>query len=186
MSTARYWSDADTRLPIELWAGRVAEHLAAWLRAHPGVEVVCRGGSLVHRQGIAAGAPDAVQVSEAWIDLSSSTLRFLSHLLAARRLERGTRWRRLSADRQALLVLAHVRCGHTCAQLAAGSGVGIATVHQYVTEAVEVLVVLAPDLTAAARTASRKAFVILTAPCCPSTGSPPTDRTTPGNTGSTG
>lgn len=29
--------DADTRLPIELWAGRDAEQLAAWLRTHPGV-----------------------------------------------------------------------------------------------------------------------------------------------------
>ncbi|MET9080710.1 transposase family protein [Streptomyces sp. NPDC004237] len=41
--------DAETRLPIELWAGRVAEQLAAWLRTHPGVEVVCRDGSLVYR-----------------------------------------------------------------------------------------------------------------------------------------
>lgn len=55
--------DADTRLPIELWAGRDAEQLAAWLRTHPGVEVVCRDGSLVYRQGITDGAPDAVQVS---------------------------------------------------------------------------------------------------------------------------
>ncbi|MFB7499327.1 transposase [Streptomyces sp. NPDC056161] len=56
--------DADTRLPIELWAGRDAEQLAAWLRTHPGVEVVCRDGSLVYRQGITDGAPDAVRVSE--------------------------------------------------------------------------------------------------------------------------
>ncbi|MFF4020688.1 ISL3 family transposase [Streptomyces sp. NPDC001843] len=56
--------DADTRLPIELWAGRDAEQLAAWLRTHPGVEVVCRDGSLVYRQGITDGAPDAVQVSD--------------------------------------------------------------------------------------------------------------------------
>jgi transposase len=56
--------DADTRLPIELWAGRDAEQLAAWLRMHPGVEVVCRDGSLVYRQGITDGAPDAVQVSD--------------------------------------------------------------------------------------------------------------------------
>ncbi|MGW3971021.1 transposase family protein [Streptomyces ardesiacus] len=41
--------DADTRLPIALWAGRDAEQLAAWLRSHPGVEVVCRDGSLVYR-----------------------------------------------------------------------------------------------------------------------------------------
>ncbi|MGW3737251.1 ISL3 family transposase [Streptomyces sp. NPDC005148] len=56
--------DADTRLPIELWAGRDAEQLAAWLRSHPGVEVVCRDGSLVYRQGITDGAPEAVQVSD--------------------------------------------------------------------------------------------------------------------------
>ncbi|MFI1471495.1 ISL3 family transposase [Streptomyces wuyuanensis] len=56
--------DADTRLPIELWAGRDAEQLSAWLRTHPGVEVVCRDGSLVYRQGITDGAPDAVQVSD--------------------------------------------------------------------------------------------------------------------------
>ncbi|MFD5430429.1 ISL3 family transposase, partial [Streptomyces sp. NPDC127084] len=56
--------DADTRLPIELWAGRDAEQLAAWLRTHPGVEVVCRDGSLVYRQGTTDGAPDAVQVSD--------------------------------------------------------------------------------------------------------------------------
>ncbi|MFF8431741.1 transposase family protein [Streptomyces sp. NPDC016566] len=31
--------DADTRLRTELWAGRDAEQLAAWLRTHPGVEV---------------------------------------------------------------------------------------------------------------------------------------------------
>ncbi|MFE6849134.1 ISL3 family transposase, partial [Streptomyces sp. NPDC057686] len=56
--------DPETRLPIELWEGRDAEQLAAWLRAHPGVEVVCRDGSLVYRQGITEGAPDAVQVSD--------------------------------------------------------------------------------------------------------------------------
>ncbi|PJN27409.1 IS5/IS1182 family transposase, partial [Streptomyces sp. CB02959] len=54
------------------------------------------------------------------IDLSSRTLRFLTGQLAVRRLEIGTRWRRLSAARQALLALAHLRCGDTYAQLAAG------------------------------------------------------------------
>ncbi|MDT0341324.1 transposase family protein [Streptomyces litchfieldiae] len=95
------------------------------------------------------------------IDLSSSALRYLSGLLTARRLERGTRWRRLPAGRQALLVLAHLRCGHTYAQLAAGFGVGTTTVYRYVTEAVEVLAALAPELATAMKTASAKAFVIL-------------------------
>ncbi|MFD8993268.1 IS5 family transposase [Streptomyces abikoensis] len=73
----------------------------------------------------------------------------------------GTRWRRLSAGRQALLALAHLRNGHTYAQLAAGFGVGITTVYRYVTEAVELLAVLAPTLAEAVKVASTKAFVIL-------------------------
>lgn len=95
------------------------------------------------------------------IDLSSSTLRYLSELLTARRRERGTRWRRLAADRQALLVLAHLRCGHTYAQLAAGFGIGLATVYRYIAEAVEVLAALAPTLQQAMTVAASKAFVIL-------------------------
>lgn len=56
--------DATTRLPVTLWEGRDAEQLSRWLREHPGVEIACRDGSLTYRQGIAAGAPDAVQVSD--------------------------------------------------------------------------------------------------------------------------
>ncbi|MFB7747074.1 transposase [Streptomyces sp. NPDC059095] len=56
--------DATTRLPLTLWEGRDADQLSRWLREHPGVEVVCRDGSLSYRQGIAGGAPDAVQVSD--------------------------------------------------------------------------------------------------------------------------
>ncbi|MDV9186876.1 transposase [Streptomyces sp. SR27] len=56
--------DATTRLPLTLWEGRDADQLSRWLREHPGVEVACRDGSLTYRQGIAGGAPDAVQVSD--------------------------------------------------------------------------------------------------------------------------
>lgn len=56
--------DGDTRLPITLWEGRDAASLAAWLSEHPGVHIVCRDGSLVYRQGIADGAPEAVQVGD--------------------------------------------------------------------------------------------------------------------------
>ncbi|MFF0747317.1 transposase family protein [Streptomyces sp. NPDC004111] len=95
------------------------------------------------------------------IDLSSRTLRFLTGRLTARRQEIGTRWRRLPASRQALLALAHLRCGDTCAQLAAGFGIGIATVHRYIREAVEALSALAPSLAEAMRTIRKKEFVIL-------------------------
>ncbi len=45
------------------------------------------------------------------VDLSSSVLRFLTTCLREHRRLLGTRWRRLSAGRQALLALAHLRNG---------------------------------------------------------------------------
>ncbi|MFF8963187.1 IS5 family transposase [Streptomyces globisporus] len=95
------------------------------------------------------------------IDVSTSTLRYLSALLRARRQERGTRWRRVSVGRQALLLLAHLRSGHTYAQLAAGFGVGTTTAYRYIAEAIDVLATLAPTLADAMKTASTKAFVML-------------------------
>ena len=37
--------DADTGARIDVLAGRGAQVVAGWLRAYPGVEVVCRDGS---------------------------------------------------------------------------------------------------------------------------------------------
>lgn len=56
--------DAETRLPIELWNTRDAAPLTNWLAAHPGIEVVCRDGSLTFASAIGAGAPKALQVSD--------------------------------------------------------------------------------------------------------------------------
>ncbi|MFG2985076.1 IS5 family transposase [Streptomyces sp. NPDC048258] len=95
------------------------------------------------------------------LDLSSSHLRFLTVRIRDRRRAIGSRWRRLSADRQALLTLAHLRNGHPYAQLAAGFGIGTTTAYRYITEAVELLASLAPTLEQAVRAASRKAFVLL-------------------------
>ncbi|WP_409470761.1 IS5 family transposase [Streptomyces sp. HC307] len=95
------------------------------------------------------------------VDVSSPALRFLPAKLRRHRRELGTRWRRLSVGRQALLTLAHLRNGHPYAQLAAGFGIGTTTAYRYVTEAVEILAALAPTLAEAVRTASSKAFVLL-------------------------
>ncbi|MGP9018934.1 transposase family protein [Streptomyces sp. BR1] len=95
------------------------------------------------------------------IDLSNQTLRFLTGQLRARQQEIGTRWRRLPAGRQALLALAHLRCGDTYAQLAAGFHIGIATVYRYIHEAVDVLAALSLTLDEAMKTIRNKAFVML-------------------------
>ncbi|MEU0163280.1 transposase family protein [Streptomyces sp. NPDC006261] len=95
------------------------------------------------------------------VDVSSSALRFLTQQLRCHRRAIGSRWRRLSVGRQALLTLAHLRVGHTYAQLATGFGVGTTTAYRYVTQAVDLLAALAPSLADAVRTASMKAYLIL-------------------------
>ncbi|MFE5512345.1 transposase family protein [Streptomyces sp. NPDC056529] len=95
------------------------------------------------------------------IDVSSSALRFLTQQLRRHRRAIGSRWRRLSVGRQALLTLAHLRVGHTCSQLAAGFGIGTTTAYRYVTEAVELLAALAPSLAEAVRTVPAKACLLL-------------------------
>src|SRR5918993_1409305 len=95
------------------------------------------------------------------VDLSSRTLSYAAGLLREHRRVIGSRWRKLTCARQALLVLAHLRCGDTYARLAAGFGVGVTTVWRCVTELVDLLAAAAPDLAAAVQAARRKAYVIL-------------------------
>src|SRR6476620_11515150 len=83
----------------------------------------------------------------------------------------GSRWRRLSAGEQALLVLVHQNQGETYTALAGGFGVGTATVFRDVREGVDVLAAMAPTMQEALAVARWKAFVISTAPCYRSTGS---------------
>ncbi|BCB83517.1 transposase family protein [Phytohabitans suffuscus] len=83
------------------------------------------------------------------ISLSTAHLTHLAEHLRAHRAAIGSRWRKLTAGQQALLALAHLRNGDTYARLAAGFGVGVATVWRYVREAVDLLAAFAPSLTAA-------------------------------------
>lgn len=58
--------DAQTRERIDVLADRSADTLEAWLRAHPGVEVVCRDGSAAYAEAIRRALPGAVQVTDRW------------------------------------------------------------------------------------------------------------------------
>ncbi|WP_218130523.1 transposase [Lentzea jiangxiensis] len=58
--------DAVTHRRVDVLPDRKAATLAAWLREHPGVEVVCRDGSAAYAEAIRQAAPHAVQASDRW------------------------------------------------------------------------------------------------------------------------
>jgi transposase len=58
--------DAVTHRRLDVLPDRKAATLAAWLRQHPGIEIVCRDGSAAYAEAIRQAAPKAVQASDRW------------------------------------------------------------------------------------------------------------------------
>jgi hypothetical protein len=95
------------------------------------------------------------------LPLSAHTLTWLAEQIRTHRAELGSRWRRLDPGRQALLVLAHLRCGDTYARLAGGFEVSITTVFRYIREVVDLLAAAAPSLRQVIAAAARRLYVIV-------------------------
>lgn len=58
--------DAESRRRIDVLPDRRSDTLAAWLREHPGVQVVCRDGAAGYADAVHQALPDALQVGDRW------------------------------------------------------------------------------------------------------------------------
>ena len=76
--------DLEQRRPVDLLPDRTAESLTAWLREHPGVEVISRDRGGAYAAGARQGAPDAVQVADRF-HLLANVGEALERVLGSRR-----------------------------------------------------------------------------------------------------
>jgi transposase len=58
--------DITTGRPVDVLPHRTKDTVAAWLHAHPGVQIVCRDRSSTSAEAVREAAPAAIQVADRW------------------------------------------------------------------------------------------------------------------------
>jgi transposase len=75
--------DLERRWPVEILPDRTAESFTAWLRTHPGVEIIARDRASDYATGARAGAPTAHQVADRWhllCNLTDALVRYIQRI----------------------------------------------------------------------------------------------------------
>lgn len=78
--------DLETSQPIDLLDSREAKDVTAWLRQHPGIEIISRDRAYDYIKAVNDGAPEAQQVADRWhllTNLREAVETMLSHKPAA-------------------------------------------------------------------------------------------------------